>query len=317
MGRLAVLAACLLVLAPAHTGGLARRDVPYGPFPANTLDVFVPQGEGPFPVVIYLHGGMWWSGDKALPPRWRDAYLDAGLACVSINYRLTGEARWPAQLDDAIRAVQFVRSRADEWNLDAGRVGLVGASAGAHVALMAAFQPDRADPEAADPVARESTQVAAVVDFGGPTDLAAQARGLLVEAAERGEPDEGAKAVAPIAELLGPVDDRLGQGTLLDEDFCRRLDDLSPVRHATPDAPPVLILYRGPEGVASADDPRLAWSVHSAISGFLLAAKLEQLGVTHDVRVLPPALMQPQVVVATQIAFLTRFLLPPAADAGG
>jgi len=122
------------------------------------LDVFLPAtGEGPFPVVIWIHGGAFMMGTKDNPQS-KTALNNAGFAVVSINYRLSREAKWPAQLNDLKECVKFLRTNASTYALDPNKFASFGASAGGHLASMmgAAL--------ASDP----ATRVQATVEWFGP-----------------------------------------------------------------------------------------------------------------------------------------------------
>lgn len=121
------------------------------------LDLRIPDGAGPFPVIVYLHSGAWITGDRTGGPAIRQA--SRGYAVASIDYRLAPQYVWPAQLDDCKAAVRWLRAHAQQYRLDPARVGVFGASAGGHLAAMLATTAD------------ESSSVKAVVDFYGPTDL--------------------------------------------------------------------------------------------------------------------------------------------------
>ncbi len=99
------------------------------------LDIYFPKGvTPPFPVVIFIHGGGWQGGDKASP--WGDFLVPEGFALVSINYRLSGQAKWPAHLLDCKGAVRWVRANSSTYNFDPTRVGVFGSSAGGHLVAM-------------------------------------------------------------------------------------------------------------------------------------------------------------------------------------
>ncbi|MGC0316933.1 alpha/beta hydrolase fold domain-containing protein [Kitasatospora acidiphila] len=109
------------------------------------LDLRLPPGPGPAPVVVWVHGGGFQWGDRRYPSEaltpdafWRAA-TRAGLAVAAIDYRLSGEARFPAQLEDARAALAFLRRNAGQLGLDAGRIGFWGESAGGAIAALAAF----------------------------------------------------------------------------------------------------------------------------------------------------------------------------------
>jgi acetyl esterase/lipase len=146
-------------------------DVHYGPHERQVLDVWKADSAKPAPLVFFIHGGGWIFGDKNLVVG-VEKYLAAGISVVSINYRYTSQAvaagiapPVKAPPEDAARALQFVRSKASEWNIDQTRVAASGRSAGACASLWLAFHADMADPLSSDPVARESTRLrcAAVV----------------------------------------------------------------------------------------------------------------------------------------------------------
>jgi acetyl esterase/lipase len=146
-------------------------NVPYGPHPKQVLDFWKAESSKPTPLVVYIHGGGWVNGTKNKVSSVAE-YLKAGISVVSVEYRFIAEATAdgvapPVKgcLHDAARALQFVRSKAGEWNLDKARIGATGGSAGACSSLWLAFHDDLADPKSSDPVARESTRLwcAAVV----------------------------------------------------------------------------------------------------------------------------------------------------------
>jgi hypothetical protein len=141
-----------------------QAEVPYGSHERQVLDFYKADSDEPTPLVLWMHAGGWVSGSKKNVHALED-YLTAGISVVSINYRYTWQAqlagieppvKWP--LDDAARALQFVRSKAQEWNIDKKRIALSGSSAGASSSLYLAFGDDMADPNSSDPIARESTR---------------------------------------------------------------------------------------------------------------------------------------------------------------
>src|SRR4029077_19557555 len=113
-----------------------------------------------------IHGGSWIGGDKSGYYGRAKTLLAAGISMATINYRLMAQAKdekvvppVKAPLEDAARAVQFVRSKALEWNIDRKRVGATGGSAGGASTLWLAFHDNMADPNSSDPVLRESTRL--------------------------------------------------------------------------------------------------------------------------------------------------------------
>ena len=127
----------------------------------NILDIYLPStGDGPFPVVIWVHGGAFKMGSKDNPQS-KTALTNAGFAVVSINYRLSSEAIWPAQLDDLKAVVKFLRVNASTYFLNTDKIGSWGASAGGHLSAMMGIAL-ASDPE---------TCIQACVDWFGPVDF--------------------------------------------------------------------------------------------------------------------------------------------------
>ena len=150
-------------------------NVPYGKHPRQVLDFYQARSDRPTPVVFYIHGGGWVNGDKKTNPQ---PFLAKGISVVAINYRFVKngveEGVKPpvkAPLEDAARALQFVRSKAADWNLDKRRIGATGGSAGGCSSLWLAFHDDMAKPDSKDPVARESTRLYCAAVNGAQTSL--------------------------------------------------------------------------------------------------------------------------------------------------
>lgn len=140
------------------------RDVAYGPHERNKLDFWQAPSDEPTPVVFYIHGGGWVGGSKESNKGPYLELLDEGVSYASINYRLARDGNvLPCSLEDAARALQFVRSKAKEWNIDPDRIVANGGSAGGCSSLWLAFHDDMADPTSDDPIARESTRLMGAV----------------------------------------------------------------------------------------------------------------------------------------------------------
>ena len=182
------------------------------------LDLYLPEAGRPVPVVVYVHGGGWQRGSRRDPPPLLDAdFYDQiaaqGFAVAAIDYRLSGEARFPAPLEDVRAAVDWVRDNATSHGLDAGRVFLWGDSAGGHLALLAAMT---------------GAKVAGVVAWFPVTDLAGLPSDV---AAAGGAPDPGPDSRE--ARLLGAPASSI-------PDLARQA---SPVTHANAAAPPILLMH--------------------------------------------------------------------------
>ena len=153
-------------------------DVAYGPHKKQVMHFWKAASDKPTPLLFYVHGGGWMAGDRTSAAGMLKSMLDAGISVVSVEYRFINEATEDkvvppvkGPLTDAARALQFVRSKAAEWNIDKDRIGASGGSAGACTSLWLAFHDDLADPKSSDPVARESTRLWCAAVDGAQTTL--------------------------------------------------------------------------------------------------------------------------------------------------
>ena len=241
-------------------------DLPYGKHPRQVLDFYPATSDKPTPVVLYIHGGGWQGGDKKINPK---VYLDKGISVVAINYRYVKngveekvEPPVKAPLEDAARALQFVRSKAEEWNLDKTRIGATGGSAGACTSLWLAFHPDMADPKSEDPISRESTRLYCAAVNGAQVSL---------DPKELREwmPNYGYGAHAfGLPNFQSLIDNR--------EKVLKWIQEYSPIEHVSQDDPPIALFYGGENPVvgASPKDP-----THSGIMGVKLEERLKAAGV--------------------------------------
>ncbi len=147
----------------------AVPDVAYGDHDLQRFDLWpVPDAKKPTPLVVFIHGGGFRSGDKSLVRRETiETYQKAGIAFASLNYRLSDSGPYPIMMHDAARGLQTIRHRAKEWNIDPKRIVCYGGSAGAGISLWLAFHDDLADPSSEDPIARQSTRILAAGAMNG------------------------------------------------------------------------------------------------------------------------------------------------------
>ena len=148
---------------------LVEKDLEYGPHGKNKLDLAVPKGKGPFPLIVWIHGGGWEMGSKYGFGPLIDQ-VPRGYALASIGYRFSQHAIFPAQLHDAKAAIRFLRENAKKFNIDPDRIGVSGASAGGHLAALVGTSNGvkGLDADGAKP---EASRVIAVVNYFGPADL--------------------------------------------------------------------------------------------------------------------------------------------------
>ena len=131
------------------------------------LDLYLPKTDAPTPLIIWVHGGAWRAGNKDPCPVL--GFLDEGYAIASVNYRLSQHEQFPAQIEDCLTAIRWLRERADEYNLDGDRFVVWGASAGGHLAALVGASGGETKFNAEASIS--SPRVAAVIDFFGPTDF--------------------------------------------------------------------------------------------------------------------------------------------------
>jgi acetyl esterase/lipase len=249
----------------------SAANVAYGKHERQVLDFWQAKSDKPTPLVLYIHGGGWQNGDKkSLRGADIKQFLDAGISVATINYRYVKngveqkiEPPVKAPLEDAARALQFIRSKSKEWNFDKKRVGATGGSAGACSSLWLAFHDDMADAKSDDPVARESTRLYCAAVNGAQTSL------------DPKELREWLPNYTYGAHAFGLKDFQ----TLYDkrESVLKWIKEYSPIEHATKDDPPIALFYTGVKGAKPGEihpDP-----THSPVMGMKLAEKLKELGV--------------------------------------
>jgi len=148
-----------------------HANIKYGEHERNVFDLWLAESKKPTPLAIYIHGGGFISGNKEkVSQQVVKQLLDAGISVASINYRyLSIDTPLPTSHHDARRALQFMRSKAKEWNIDKSRVASFGGSAGAQICMWLAYSDEMAKPKSKDPIERESTRLTCVATMGGQT----------------------------------------------------------------------------------------------------------------------------------------------------
>jgi len=261
-------------------------DVPYGEHPKQVLHFWKAKTEMPAPLLFFIHGGGWTGGDRlgGLSGMLK-RLLDAGISVVSIEYRFLAEVTQDGltppvkgPMFDAARALQFVRSKAGEWNIDKQRIVASGNSAGACTSLWLAFHDDLADSKSDDPVSRESTRLLAVAASNAQTTLdPQQMRDWTPNSYYGGHAFGIVKGTNGQPPVLLP-----GKFSMDFDAFLARraellplIQEYSPFALVTADDPPVFLIYReAPAIVQPQSDP-----THSANFGVKLQEHCQCIGV--------------------------------------
>ncbi|GIF04279.1 alpha/beta hydrolase [Actinoplanes siamensis] len=247
--------------APTTEGGLVhRRDAVVAEIPGFrplALDLAAPAKPGPpRPVIVCVHGGAWLSGRNKgeTPGGIAERLLDAGFAVARVTYRLSAEARFPAQLHDVKAAVRWLREHARELSLDPERVGVWGDSAGGHLASLVALTGDDPDPALSGRhgVAPVSDAVQSAVVWYGPSDLLTMA----AQSHPEGVQDHDAAASPESLLLGGPVQTRPDDAAAA-----------GPVTYVRADGPPMLLLHGAEDRVVPAAQSQELYDRLAALSG--------------------------------------------------
>lgn len=271
--------------------------IQYGEHARHILDLWKADSDTPTPLVFVIHGGGWRNGSKERINRFVDtaALLKAGISVVAINYRLikrTTDVEPPvkAPLHDAARALQFVRSKAQAWNIDKERIAAAGGSAGACSSLWLLYHDDLAVADSEDPIARESTRLYCAAVNNAQTTLDPQQM----------------KAWTPNSRYGGHAFglDTFQQFLAERERIQPWFQAYSPYALVSPDDPPVYLSYKGPPAIGKPQkDP-----THTANFGVKLQQRCLELGVACELAY-PRA---PNVRHETSTDYLIATLTAPA-----
>ncbi|MBM3335000.1 alpha/beta hydrolase [Candidatus Sumerlaeota bacterium] len=225
-------------------GVKVERDIEYvaGGGKSRSLDMYTPEEPGgKLPLIVWIHGGGWSGGDKQQCPAVR--MVARGYVAASVNYRLSQEAIFPAQIEDCKAAIRWLRANADKYGIDPDRIGVWGGSAGGHLVALLGTSGGIADLEGSEGPQNVSSRVQAVCDWFGPADftrITAPPSGKSLDA-----PD------SPVSRLLGgPV--------LENKDKARRA---SPITYVTRDDPPILIMHGDKDYVVPLDQSEMLYEV--------------------------------------------------------
>lgn len=257
--------------APGYRTLPTHPDVKYGTYDRNIMDVWLAKSDKPTPVLVSIHGGGFSQGNKSVSPWLLEECLKSGISVVAITYRLSDEALAPAQFLDSARAIQFIRYKAREWNLDATQVAATGGSAGAGISLWLGFHADLADPKNTDPVLRQSSRLKSMAVVNGQTSYDPRFLRALF-------PGTDTYKVGALAKLFDIDPDRLDQ---LPAEKYKLFEEVSPITHLTKDGAPVLLIY-----TTTLDTPITSQGVgiHHPKFGKVLKEKMDALGIECQLR---------------------------------
>jgi acetyl esterase/lipase len=247
-----------------------HADVKYGLAERNVLDFYPVESQQPTPLAIYIHGGGFVGGNKNVPPALLRAFHAAGISVAAIHYRFVDgkDVIFPAPQHDGARAVQFLRSKAREWNIDSNRVACFGGSAGAGISMWIGFHEDLADPTSDDLVQRESTRIQAVGTFGGQgTYDPIEIKRLIGGRAWEHPSIFKVFGVRDAEEALHPT-----------PEIKKLYDECAAITHLTPDDPPLYMVYSEADGPLPSD-ARPGQGIHHPNFGRQLKAKMDELNI--------------------------------------
>ncbi len=258
---------------PGPTPTMAN--VAYGKHPKQVLDFWKAESSKPTPLLFYIHGGGWMGGSKERITGVSD-YLKAGISVVSVEYRFIPEATADkvvppvkGPLHDAARALQFVRSKAAEWNIDKKRIGASGGSAGACSSLWLAFHKDMANTKSDDPIARESTRLFCAAVIGAQTTLDPQQMKEWTPNSKYGGHAFGFKGDP--AKKLSQFDEFLAKR----DTILPWIAEYSPYALVTADDPPIYLIFSATPALGQDQkDP-----THTSNFGVKLQEKCKSVGV--------------------------------------
>ncbi|MGA0133233.1 MAG: alpha/beta hydrolase fold domain-containing protein [Opitutales bacterium] len=279
------------------------ENVAYGPHRMQVLYFWRAKSDRPTPLLFYIHGGGWTNGDRSSVNGMLKEALAAGISVVSVEYRYIKDATEDKVVPpvkgpmlDCARALQFVRSKAKEWNLDKTKVGAAGGSAGACTSLWLAFHDDLADPKSEDPIARESTRL---------TCAAVQVPQTTLDPKQMREWTPNSSYGAHAFGITGDAKKKVSSFQAFyaaREAIMPWIKEYSPYELVSRDDPPVGLFFGTPPNLGKDEkDP-----THTANFGVKLKERCDEIKAPCEL-VYPGA---PNVVHANPIAYIKAYLRP-------
>lgn len=242
-----------------------HANISYGEHERNVYDLWLAKSDSPAPLVIYYHGGGFRAGDKgSIKPQLLNALLKKGISVAAANYRLSGSAPFPAQMNDSARALQHIRLNAKKYNIDPERIAATGGSAGGHISLWLAFHDDMANKESKEPLERQSTRLKTAAVTAAQSSIDPRFIQELFNT------DQVNLAVAQLFGMKGPED-------INNEKFHSLFEKASPLNHLTRDDVPVMAYYNQ----ANTELPKNSSGrehIHHPKFGIILKEKMKKAG---------------------------------------
>jgi acetyl esterase/lipase len=240
----------------------AKLDLPYADteIPRQRLDLYLPKAPKattPLPVIVFIHGGGWKGGDKASGINNLAPYIASGhYAGISVGYRLTNEAQWPAQIHDCKAAIRWIKANAKEYNIDPAKIAVWGTSAGGHLVSFLGTSGDVKSLEGTlGKHLDQNSQVTCVINFFGPENFLTMVR-------QESTVDRNTADYPEALLLGGRVQDQIAAAT-----------EASPVTHVSPGDAPFLTAH-------GTQDPLVPYAQGQEIDAALKKAGVESLLIT-------------------------------------
>lgn len=231
----AILLACALpALGAAQSHASRHLSYPDLEYSANghelqKLDLYVPNAPGPHPLIIWIHGGGWFAGDKSRCFPLQQGFIERGYAIASVNYRLTNDSIFPAPIEDCKAAIRWLRAHADKYQVHPDRFGVWGSSAGGHLAALVGTTSEIDSFETGEHL-DVSSSVQAVCDYYGPTDFT-----QMDDHAVPGTKHRHNAENSPESRLIG--------GPIQAPEYKEKVQRANPIPYLSGDEPPFLIVH--------------------------------------------------------------------------